>query len=754
MSIKNSLIRLSVLAAGTLLWASASPLLSQTSAPFSFKLDPVILEYINSDLDNNSAKFEEYRDLDDGLRIPWMHLSGESKDGGTEVDLQVVNGARDDARYTLGFGKPGTYSVLLDLNKIQHRFGNDGHMLYTQSGKGLLTIPDATQLALQTAITNAPRANITYAFLNNLLAPYLANANRIDLALQRDRDRARVDLGSLGPWALGLEYTHESRKGNRAYGGSFGFSNATEIPEPIDYDTNGAEIAGEWNGENGGVRVGYRTSKFENNVSTLTWDNPFRSTDATDASAYTAPGAGSIGGAVRAQADLAPSNKADMLFLDGRTRVGAWVLSGNVFKETMKQDDPLLPYTLNTSIVGVHENGTTFDPTNVANLPVRRADLKVDVTEGSAQLGTHFGPAWDLTFKYRYYDYDDKSDRVEFPGYVRYHAVWEAIGRITVPNIYTVQDAGAELGWNVLPRTHLALGFNRQSWDRKLREIKTSDDDVVKLSLDTRPSDRWSLRGSYEHGDRKIGAYNTNASEDSFLEEGGASTNLPGLRKYDEAARTYNAYKLLGQWMATDSWNFSFGVNGRKDDYDKSAFGLVSDDIVSYNAELGYAPGENFNFYVFAQRSDRDSFQSARQSGATPSINPLDSWTADLKEITDTAGLGLTSKFAESWTADVQWNWSKSNGKADLFSPPGGAPDLAVGFDNYEDIELKALVGRLDYQINAHMAAGLSYRWEDYTIDSFILQGLRNYLPAALLLNGNNGSYKAKVYGASLSLFF
>jgi len=63
-------------------------------------------------------------------------------------------------------------------------------------------------------------------------------------------------------------------------------------------------------------------------------------------------------------------------------------------------------------------------------------------------------------------------------------------------------------------------------------------------------------------------------------------------------------------------------------------------------------------------------------------------------------------------------------------------------------------VSRLDYQINSHLAAGLSYRWEDYTIDSFILQGLRNYLPAALLLNGNNGSYKAKVYGANLSLFF
>jgi MtrB/PioB family decaheme-associated outer membrane protein len=751
MSTKNTLIRLSVLTAGTLLWAGTT---TPLAAQFSFKLDPVVLEYINSDLDSNSAKFEEYRDLDDGFRIPWMHVTGESKNGDTDLDLQVINAVRDDARYSLGFGKPGTYNVFLDFNKIPHRFGNDGHMLYTQTGKGFLEIPDATQLALQTAITNAPRPSITFAFLNNLLAPYLAHANRVDLGLQRDRGLARVNLGSLGPWAFGFEYTHESRKGNRAYGGSFGFSNATEIPEPIDYDTTGAEIAGEWNGTNGGLRLGYRYSKFENNVSTLFWDNPFRITDATDPSAYTAPGAGSIGGAVHGFADLAPSNKADMLFLDGRTRVGTWVLSGNVFRETMKQNDTLLPYTLNTAIRGLHEDGSTFDPTNAVNLPVRSADQKVDVTEGSAQLGTHFGPAWDLTFRYRYYDYNDKSDRVEFPGYVRFHAVWEEVARITVPNIYTVQNAGAELGWNVLTSTHLALSYNRESWDRDFREIKSSDEDIFKLSLDTRPNDRWSIRGSYEYGDRSIGAYNTNASEDSFLEEGGVSTNLPGLRKFDEAARTYDAYKFLAQWMVTDAWNLSFGVNGRKDDYKKSAFGLVSDDIKAYNAELGYAPNDNLNFYLFGQRSDRDSFQRARQSGATPSTNPLDTWTADLKEITDTAGLGLTSKLAKSFTADVQWNWSKSNGKADLFSPPGGTPDLAFGFDNYEDIELKALLARLDYQINSHMAAGLSYRWEDYTIDSFILQGLRNYLPAALLLNANNGSYKAKVYGVNFSLYF
>ena len=104
-----------------------------------------------------------------------------------------------------------------------------------------------------------------------------------------------------------------SARGNRAYGGSFGFSNATELPEPIDYDTTGAQLAGEWNtGRPAASSFGYRYSKFENNISTLIWDNPFRITDATDPTAYTAPGAGSINGSASGFADLAASNRADM----------------------------------------------------------------------------------------------------------------------------------------------------------------------------------------------------------------------------------------------------------------------------------------------------------------------------------------------------------------------------------------------------------------------------------------------------------
>jgi MtrB/PioB family decaheme-associated outer membrane protein len=708
---------------------------------FTLRLDPIVLGVLDSHVDTRSAKYEEFRDVSNGFILPFFHLDGESADGNRTLDFTAKNVARTDARYTIDYGVAGQYELFFDYNKIPHHFGNDGHMLWTRTADGRLEIPDAVQGQIQNAIATQFAKNpggITYSFLNNLLAPYLANAQALDLGLERDRSDARLDLGKMGPLALTVEYTHENRRGNRPIGASFGFSNATEVPEPIDYDTDGAQIAGEWKGQRGGLEIGYRYSKFKNNINTLTWDNPFRLTDSTDPAAYTAPGAGSINGPSKGLIDLAPSNDANMAFANGKAKLpGGWWVNGSAFFDMMKQDDPLLPYTLNTSIVGVADNGSKFDPTNLANLPARSFNGKVD---------------FDLNLRYRYYDYNDKSPRIEFPGYVRFQSVWENVARITVPYSYTRQNEGAELGWDVHPTTRLALSFDRESWNREFREVKDTDENIWKLSVDTRPSSHFTLRGSYEHGDRTIGPYNTAAQEDSFVVSQGI-TNLPDLRKFDEAARTYNAWKLQAQVFATESINFSLGTTGRKDDYSKSLFGLESDDVKAYNAELSYSPGPNRDFFLFGERMDRTTIQNGRVSGAVISTNPLDSWAADLQETTDTWGLGWNEKLGKLWTLDVSGNLSRSDGQA-RFPRPVGANPPGVGFGNYDDVDLLSVGAKLDYALNPAATVGLFYRYEKYTINSFLTEGLASYLPGTLLLNANNGDYKANIYGFTMKYIF
>ena len=761
---------LPALAAGLLLLAGAAaaqeeqkaqqdpPAQQEQAKAFSFRFDPLVIGAMNTDVDTRSSKFQEYRDLSSGFLMSFRLLGEGTSD--RYFDLDAANVRRDDARYTLEYGVLGRYEVLFDYNKIPHHFGNAGRMLFTRTGPGRYEIADPIQGALQGAITNQFNVNrngITFDFLNGLVSPYLATEQRVDVGLERDRTLARIDLGKMGRLAWGLEYTHENRNGTRPYGASFGFNNVTELPEPIDYDTSGAELAGEWSGGNAGLRFGYRYSSFTNNISTLYWDNPFHLTSSTDPSAYSSPGSGSIGGSAIGFADLAPDNKSNVVFLTGRSKWGNWFANGSASYNQMKQDDPLLPYTLNSSIVGINFNGSTFNPTDPGNLPARSADRKVDVTQLSTLFGTTFGPSWGLTFHYRYYDYDNKSPEIEFPGYVRFHAVWEPIARVAAAYSYKKQNAGAEIGWDFARSSRLALLYDRESWDRKLREVSSTDEDIFKLSFDTHPIEQFTLHASYENGDRSIGPYNVGASNATFG-EAELPTNLPDLRKYDEAARQYDQLNMLAQWLASDAWNFTLGVNSRNEDYNKSKFGLQKDDILSYNAEVSYSPGEKLNFFLFGQRSDRDVRQKARQSGATPSTNPLDDWLVKFKEVTDTWGLGLNGKISALWSYDVTANYSKSDGEADFTAFPGGLPLTPprplLDLPNYEDIKLLGVLGRLSYQITPNATAGLFYRYEDYTIDSFILQGLQNYLPGALILNADVGDYRANIFGFDLSLKF
>ncbi len=726
---------------------------------FTFTVDPVSFGILESDVDTDSSKWQEYRDLSSGFVIPLLNIEGR---GGNDrwLDFRATDVRRDDARYTFGYGVTDRYSLTLDYNKIPHRFGNDSRFLWTRTAPGLYEIADPVQAALQGALEQqfaVNRTGINFPFLNNLLAPYLATAQDIDLALQRNRTQANLVFGGMRGFSWGLEYKHENRNGERPYGASFGFSNVTEMPEPIDYDIDDAELAGEWNTERAGVRFGYRHSTFKNDVSTMVWDNPFRLLSSTDPNAYSSPGSGSINGSALGFADLWADNEANLVFANGRADLGGnWFVQGNASYNIMTQDDPLLPYTLNSSIQGIGFNSETFDATDPANLPARNSDNQVNVTHLAARAGTSFGDNLDLTFHYRLYDYDNRSRRISFPGYVRFHSVWEEIGRITVPYAYQRQDLGAEVGWDLARSTRLGLSYNLQSWDREFREIENSDEDVLSLTFDTQPWARFGVRASYEIGDRSISDYHVEAQHESFLHPE-LVNNIPTLRKFDEAAREYGQYNVQANLFPAEAWNLFFGVTGRDEDYDESGHGLIRDEILQYNAEIGYAPGERLTVYLFGHRADRDSFQRARQSGATPSTRPIDDWTADFDEVNDTWGLGLTSKIA-AWTTDLSARYTKSDGEVDFTAFPGGLPVTpprpVLDIANYEDIELLAILARLDYQIAPNAQAGFGYRWEDYTIDSFILQGLQNYLPGAILLNPDLGDYQGSAFLLELKLAF
>ena len=86
--------------------------------------------------------------------------------------------------------------------------------------------------------------------------------------------------------------------------------------------------------------------------------------------------------------------------------------------------------------------------------------------------------------------------------------------------------------------------------------------------------------------------------------------------------------------------------------------------------------------------------------------------------------------------------WEFPGGKVE----PGESDPAALARELLEKIGATSVVGDL--------ALHVTHAYEDYTLDSFIVRGLENYMPASLLLNANYGDYTANVVGLRFKLKF
>src|SRR6185503_14137020 len=80
----------------------------------------------------------------------------------------------DDQRYTLRTDFKGA-RLDADYTRLPHYFGNDGRSLLSDTGNGVFNLGGGLQQRYQSAITSVPRTAVTFAFLNNLVAPDLAS---------------------------------------------------------------------------------------------------------------------------------------------------------------------------------------------------------------------------------------------------------------------------------------------------------------------------------------------------------------------------------------------------------------------------------------------------------------------------------------------------------------------------------------------------------------------------------------------------
>jgi len=737
------------------------------------------------DVDPDSSKFNKNRDLDDGFNLYDLWFGLVDPNNGRYLDFQGENLLRDDQSIRFGFGSYGSWGVVIDRNEIPHNLSNKARTPYIDQGGGLLTLPSTapipnTNLAPTTAQATAGMLTDNDAATATWLSTTL---HGVELGTQRDKTGATISITPHQDFKFRLSLSDERKDGSNLTYGAIGDRpprtlNA-QLAEPIDYKTQELKFEAEYNQPTYQALFTYLLSGFENDIDTLRWQNPYVAD--VDGNGYdtwnAAHNIASFG-----QRALAPDNRYQNASLAlGFDLPMASRLSATVAYGLMEQDETLLPYS--TSSLG---SATAFDSTGI--LPRTNADAEIDTLLFNADYSINPIERLNLRAFVRYYDLDNKTPQSNW-----WYVTDDTRGtgnpsyknkRVNLAYSFDQMNYGLDTSYN-LPfwRTTLGLGYEREDIDREFREANT-EEDMLKASLKTRPTDWLTLRAKYLYGDRDGGEYNNTVTAQSYwysLADAGADrdnpqftfSNHPDMRKFDVSDRERDQFDLAATVMPMAGLDLTGSYRYRKDDYasgvtatqpllasgigvaagdDTAAtpgdqLGLLESKTQRYALDISYAATERLNLNAFGSRETIESTQRGLEFNENNKMNPTavsgaaelgpwtrttSQWMAVTDDKTNTIGVGAgfeiipgTLRFATDYTysqGKVDIDYSGFGTQSSLNPDNTLADTHEFAFRNPETVTHKQynLNATLEYQFVKNLVFGLHYIYDRYKISDWM----------------------------------
>lgn len=660
------------------------------------------------DGENESAKYEEYRDVQEPISGE-AFLSFERKENFL-VEFEGRDIAEQDQFLGLFGNWYGKLKVNLTYDEIPHRYAYNAETLYRGSGSSRLQVDDAVQADLQATSFEDRATRLQSAF---------ADAAKEDLETFREKAQADIHLVAFHPFTFRMEVGREDRNGTKPFAGALGLNNnagMVELAQPVNYDTTEMKLLGEYAKRPFLLNFSYYLSRFRNQDDALTWDNPFRITDSTR-------GAGGADGPSKALTDLAPDNTYHSLSADGvamdlpfRSQFSASASWG-----WMKQDDALVPYTTNTAITEGATVGSPFDAFDTGNLPDQHPNAQVETSNYNFTFTSKPVNPLRVKAQFKRYEYDNETDEILFPGYVRVDSIWVDKPVKNVPTSYKKTSAGGEVGIDVLKNARLNLGYTYEKKRRRNREVLRQDDHVLGGSFDVKALDWLDLRLSYHRTDRDINNYNADAPLDAYYEGNlPREEQLPSLRKYDEADMTRDRVQFLATVYPVESLAMSGSYTYGRDDFDDSSFGLLEDEHYIASLDADFAPSERFSVFAFYSR---ENYKNKQKASLVPFDVSSSIWRADNEDVIDTFGGGFKVLLVpRTLDLEVSYSYSKVDGEIALKNQATDPSD----FGTVDETTYHVLDSKLNYRFLKNFVLTLGYAWEKFDYDDFNTEGFTN----------------------------
>ena len=655
---------------------------------------------------NDDAKdslFTQYRDPQSVSGEFWVRY--EEKDRFV-FKADGNNLGQDDVNVSFSGNWYGKIKGGITYDEIPHRFAFDARTLYFGVGSDDLVLDDGLQSDLEAAGVG------TVAAADRLKTEFGTASASGDPEIKRKKMSMDIEFVATDPFSLRAEFSGEEKDGTRPTFGAFGLDNTSELFENVDNETMTLKLIAEYARNQLLLNATYYYQNFDNNADSLTFDNPFSVSD----NLLSGPGRGRI--------DVAPDNHYQNVSLAGSYSDLPWSsrVSVNTAWGWMRQDDDLLPFTTNTAL------GFPIDYSNPANLPAGDADVQVDTTLVDATLATQ--PLDYMRFKgrLRYYDYDNKTDRIIFPdGYVNADSspVTGALANpiATLPSSYSNTKADFNLGFDVWTRTRLNLDYTYKRTKRDNREVERQTDNIYGASIDTDPIPWSDFRASYTRTETDIDDYNDNV----YLQSGEDLEQLPGLRKYTQADVSRDRVGLLANVYPIDPLVLSASATYGKDDFKDSPYGLVEDKhyVISLDGDYTLTDRLNINaFYVYEHYKNRQVARGEFDEDGD-GITTVTDWQAEGKDEVNTVGGGITyGVIPDKLDFKITYSYSDIDGKIDFDLPGQSVP----GFDAVDDTSFHRLDANLKYNIWGSFFVTLGYVWEKFDYDDYNKDGF-TYVP-------------------------
>ena len=629
---------------------------------------------------NEVGRFERFSDPRSG---PTLNRVRYSRTGTPwTLDAAADNVGYRNQRYAASAERAGKIKASFEWNQIPLWYAGLSASPFTEASPGVFRLSDASQTAVQNG------AAVSTAFANTIVG--------FDTRLQRDIADARVLYSATRNLDLSASFRSTARSGEMPWGATFGFSDANEVPVTVDSRANELSTAADWSNRQGGVRLAYDGSFFNNAVDTLVWDNPLRITDQTTANAYST-GLGSAQGRM----PLWPDSSAHVFSASGnvrlpaRSRAVAYVSIGSWL-----QDAELVPHTINTAIQPIPL------PRNTAEGDARIVSMLYRVTSRPTSM------LW-LSGQFRMYDYDNRTPHFAVDQYVRVDGT-VATSLTGGSEPFEMRRHFVDLEASLTPLKFVAFraGYGRESDDRSYRVFETTVDQTVRASIDSTGFSWGSVRLQYDYSQRT-----GEGLDEEVLGEIGEQI---ALRQFDISDRTRNRVSAMVQVTPSNIFGFNASVGVGRDERPDSSFGLQHNDLTSFTVGLDVTPRDDVGIGVSYGFENMEALQRSRQANPGAQFNdPTRDWTTTLNEDVDiwTANLDLphvTSRTAVRVTYELVRSSSQY-----LYGVP---PDSTLPPPQQLPVVTSSIhraSADFEYSLTNRVALGAGYQLDEWIVSDF-----------------------------------